>query len=342
MLLNHLSEITDSQHYLVKTSIHYDEYLHSLNKILNALQAKIGEKKTNRLIREKLQVRAGVFNESQYIQAACELTAMSEFIDYPDTAFVYEDKVTPPKDVDFSVTVKGKKYNLEVKCASYKDEIRPADEVTLTFSNRMPDSAIREQALRETRERLMPQGITVKEGKNLDNVMKDFLESTQEKVKHRRTEDTNILIVCCHGEIDLQLWRGYLFGEGGFFTEDSPIGHERFDQVDFVLLTNIYNRHFQYFNDPRVSNHWSLSASFNLLYPNRYSKKSMSTTPEGGKRILAELNTVFPNHNIKFEDYLKNKKDVPSGEKEAMKNILGVAWYADKFKTNSVFYFRQS
>ncbi|WP_460149603.1 hypothetical protein [Pseudomonas sp. S1_F08] len=68
----------------------------------------------------------------------------------------------------------------------------------------------------------------------------------------------------------------------------------------------------------------------------------MSTTPEGGKRILAELNTVFPNHNIKFEDYLKNKKDVPSGEKEAMKNILGVAWYADKFKTNSVFYFRQS
>lgn len=45
MLLNHLSEITDSQHYLVKTSIHYDEYLHSLNKILNALQAKIGEKK---------------------------------------------------------------------------------------------------------------------------------------------------------------------------------------------------------------------------------------------------------------------------------------------------------
>jgi hypothetical protein len=339
MLLDHLSEITDNQHYLVKTSIHYDEYLHSLNKILNALQAKIGEKKINRLIRDKLQVRAGAFNESQYIQAACELTAMSEFIDYPDAAFVYEDKITPPKDVDFSVTVKGKKYNLEVKCASYKDETRLPDEVTLTFSNRMP---IREQALGEVGERLMSKGKIVKEGKNLDNVMKDFLESTQEKVKQCRTDDTNILIVCCHDEIDMQLWRGYLFGEGGFFTESSPIGHERFDHVDFVLFTNTYNRHFQYFNDPRVSNHWSLSSSFNLLYPNRFSKKSKSISVESGREKLSELNKIFPNHNIKFEDYLKNQEDVPSGEKKATKSILGVAWYADKFKANSVFYFRQS
>ncbi|WP_103309053.1 MULTISPECIES: hypothetical protein [unclassified Pseudomonas] len=342
MLLDHLSEITDNQHYLVKTSIHYDEYLHALNKILNSLQAKIGEKPVKRLIRDKLQVRAGAFNESQYIQAACELTAMSEFIDYPNAAFVYEDKVTSPKDVDFSVTVKGEKYNLEVKCASYKDEVCSPDEVTLTFSNRMPHNALREQALKDARECLTPQGKTVKEGKNLDNVMKDFLESTQAKVKQCRVEDTNILIVCCHKEIDMQLWRGYLFGEGGFFTEDSPIGHERFDLVDFVLLTNIYNRHFNYFNDLRVSNHWRLSSSFNLLYPNRFSKKSKSITVENGRKKLNELNEIFPNHNVKFEEFLKNRDDVPSGEKEAIKHILGVAWYADKFKNNGIFYFQQS
>lgn len=342
MLFDHLDEINDSRHYLVKTSIHYDNYLNSLNKTLNCLKNKISKKKINSLIRDKLQLRAGNFNESQYIQAACELTVMSEFIDLPNSKFVYEEKITPPKDVDFSVIIRGKKYNIEVKCASYKEEIKSPNEVTLFFSNRMPSITLREEALRDTRQRLMREGITVNEGKNLDNVMKDFLESTQEKVKNRKIEDINILVVCCNGEIDMQLWRGYLFGEGGYFTKDSPIRHERFDHVDFVLLTNIYNRHFKYFNDQRISNHWSLSSSFNLLYPNKYSRKSKAMTPTNGRNTLNELNGIFPNHNIKFEDYLKNQEDVPTGENKAMKHILGVAWYADKFKAHSVFYFQHA
>lgn len=205
----------------------------------------------------------------------------------------------------------------------------------------MPNVELREAALGEARQRLAREGISVIEGKNLDNVMKDFLESTQEKVKNRKIEDTNILIVCCNGEIDMQLWRGYLFGEGGFFTEDSPVEHERFDDVDFVLLTNIYNRHFRYFNDLRVSNHWSLSSSFNLLYPNKYSRKNKATPATKSQSELKELNDIFFNHNIKFEQYLK-QEDVPPGENVKLKYILGVAWYADKFKSDSVFYFNKT
>ena len=65
-------------------------------------------------------------------------------------------------------------------------------------------------------------------------------------------------------------------------------------------------------------------------------------TPTNGRNTLNELNGIFPNHNIKFEDYLKNQEDVPTGENKAMKHILGVAWYADKFKAHSVFYFQHA
>ncbi|MBL3829893.1 hypothetical protein EGU77_06235 [Pseudomonas syringae pv. theae] len=267
---------------------------------------------------------------------------MGEFIALPEARFVYEDKITPPKDVDLSITINEKKYNIEVKCASYKEEVKSPDEVVLYFSNRMPNVALREEALRDTRQRLMREGINVTEGKNLDNVMKDFLESTQAKVKNRKIEDTNILAVCCNDEIDMQLWRGYLFGEGGFFTKNSPVKHERFDDVDFVLLTNIYNRHFRYFNDQRVSNHWSLSSSFNLLYPNKYSRKNKETSATNSQNELKELNEIFFNHNMKFEEYMKKSEDVPAGENSKLKSILGVAWYADKFKSDSVFYFKKT
>lgn len=88
MLLKKINAINDNAHYFTKPSIHYDSYMHSLNKILNSLQEKIGERKINRLIRDKLQVRAGAFDENQYIQAACELTVIGEFISLPEARFI--------------------------------------------------------------------------------------------------------------------------------------------------------------------------------------------------------------------------------------------------------------
>ncbi|MBL3829892.1 hypothetical protein EGU81_13780 [Pseudomonas syringae pv. theae] len=45
MLFKYLNAIDDYTHYFTRTSIHYDSYMYSLNKILNSLQEKIGEKK---------------------------------------------------------------------------------------------------------------------------------------------------------------------------------------------------------------------------------------------------------------------------------------------------------
>lgn len=339
MLLGKITAIRSDQHYLARPSIHYDSYISSLNSIVNALSCKATKAKINDLIEKKLQISSIIFNEPQYIQTACELTVMSGFLE--NSNFVYEDKVTPPKDVDFSIAVDGKKYNIEVKCASYPEE-KKTDEIAVAFTNRMPTREMRDKVLEEICDRLSGTEKTIREIKNLDNTMKDFLESTQGKVQNSRSDEINILAVCCNNEIDMQNWRGYLFSEGGFFTEKSIIPHGNFDRVDFVLLTNIYNRHFRYFDDDRVSNHWRLSSSFNLLYPNKYSKLASTITPQQGEALIGELNKILPNHNIEFEKYMKNIEDIPSGEVPEMKSILGIAWYSDKFKSVGEFYFQRS
>ena len=341
MIFDFVKGINDKQHYLARSSVQYSNYISSLNKILCALKNRISDNKLKLLVKKKLQLGGDKdFNEIQYIQTACELTVMGDFIDYPKAQFVYEDQVTHPKDVDFSMIIGNYKYNVEVKCASYVKENKNADEVALIFTSRAPTSEMREKLVADIRYKLLPAGRSVKEGKNLDNVMKDFLTSAQEKMKNSDSNDINILVVCCNDEIDMQIWRGYLFGVRGYFTDSSQIPHELFDHVNFVLFTNIYNRHFQYFHDFRLSNHWSLSSSFNLLYPNKYSKLSDSLTLEQGKAMLNEVSEIFPNHSINFEKYLLDKNDIPVGESIAMKDILGIAWYADKFKASGRFYFR--
>lgn len=290
-----------------------------------------------KLLSRKLQLDYQEFNESQYIQAACELTVMSKFVEDESVKFSYENEVTHPKNVDFSIIKDNVKYNVEVKCPSYKPKnISSNSEVTVTFTNRVPSLSDKNETLKDIQCRLEKHGTEVIEGKNLDNTLKDFLESTQAKVKGSTLQDVNILVVCCNDEIDMNIWRGYLFGFSGFFTEHSFVSHGEFNRVDYVLLTNIYNRHYKYYYGKLVSDHWSLLSSFNLLYPNKYSTRNQDVN---GQHDLENMNKVFPNHNIKFEAYMKDN-DTPKNESFDLKEqSMGIAWYTDRFKKTGPYYF---
>ena len=67
----------------------------------------------------------------------------------------------------------------------------------------------------------------------LDHNLKDFLLSTQHKVINASDNDINILIVACDSAVDMQVWRGYLFGASGLFTDGGFIPHSEFDRVDY-------------------------------------------------------------------------------------------------------------
>lgn len=339
MIFSYVGKIKNNDHYFSKNSVSYDNYLSGLDSVINNLSVEIGNHKIADIILKKLQFGSGSFNENQYIQAACELTVMGDFLGNKDLIFKYEDKITPPKDVDFSIYLNGRKYNIEVKCPSYfHDDLLGDEEVVVKFTNRAPSKEDLNTILGGLKSAL-PKKIKV--SKNLDNVMKDFLESAQEKMIDSPLSNVNVLVVCCNDEVDLKNWRDYLIGNGGFFTDDSYIGRDSFDRVDFVLLTNVYNRHFRYFEDSRLSNHWSIRSSFNLLYANSKSKLSWTLRPDQGQVIAKDLCNMFPNFSSDFERYMSDDNDFPEGENVINKGILGILWYLDRSGLSGRNYFKK-
>lgn len=364
-ILEKIQSIESKDHYLRLVKHSYDAYINGFIDVINNIKKSIETKQFDDLVRNKLQMESVKFDEASFLQSACELTVMSEFLCRQDTEFVYEKKVTSPKDVDFSIRRNGICCNVEVKCPSYTTFEKEENSVQIIFTNRAPSIKYsKEEILSDTSFRLRklaekdayinknkilsdiesclsPHGKTIKECKNLDNTLKDFLLSSQAKVAGSAESDVNVLAIGCNDEIDMQMWRSYLFGNGGFFTDESTLlAHTYFDRVDYVLLTNIYNRHHRYYNDNRISDHWRLDHSFNLLYPNKYSKRNKFIN---GDKDIFLMNELFPNHNIKFEEYMSNRIDLPEGESYLIKEqSLGIAWYADKFKSKGIFYFKKN
>lgn len=337
-LLDLVKNIESAEHYLRRPCASYDTYISELSELIQKLQKVIPETKFRDLINNKLQIKLANFDEHQFIQTACELTVMNEFLGRNGVTFEYEKKVTKPKDVDFSISVDSISYNIEVKCPSFKENNNSDGEVKLHFPNRASSLEERTKLIQPIKDKLEQNGKSLSEVKSLDNTMKDFLKSTQSKVSESPLINVNVLVIGCDDEVNMHEWREYLVGYNGFFTEHSFIAHGEFNRVDYVLLTNMYNRHHKYYEQTRVDRHWHLSSCFNILYPNKFSLRNKNVN---GIIDLRKMNSLFPNHNIEFEKYLNNETDVPNGENHKMKAIgLGVAWFADKFKKDGIYYFK--
>ena len=329
-------QINCADHYLRKVSGSYDQYISELSIVIKKLSKEITKRKFDDLLNNKLQLSMTRFNESQYIQTACELTAMHEFISADGMGFFYEKKVTNPKDVDFSLVKEGVVLNVEVKCPSIINEEIKDNEVTTSLMTRVPNN---ELILSELSRRLKPSKKLIKNKKMKDNNLKDFLVSAQEKVIGAPEKDINVLIVCCDSALDMQAWREYLFGSSGLFTDNSFVPHEKFSRVDYVLLTNIYNRHYEYYNTPVLCDHWKLSSSFCLLYPNKFSSRNKKIMD--CKSDFEFISSIFNNESEDFEEYLQDPSDIPDGESMDMKKILGIAWYSDKYRDKGIYQFKE-
>ena len=337
-LLDLVKNIKTVEHYLRRPCASYDRYIGELSVLVGKLQKVISETKLRDLINNKLQIELANFDEPQFIQVACELTVMNEFLGRDGVIFEYEKKVTPPKDVDLSISVDSTNYNIEVKCPSLKEGNNNNDKVKLHFPNRASSLEEKIKLIQPIKNILEKNGESLSEVKSLDNTMKDFLKSTQSKVSNSPLLDVNILIIGCGDEINMHEWREYLVGYNGFLTEHSFIAHSEFDRVDYILLTNMHNRHYKYYEQTIIDRHWHLSSCFSLLYPNKFSLRNQNVI---GSIDLKKMNSLFPNHNIEFEKYLSDETDVPDGGSHEMKtSALGIAWFADKFKKDGIYYFK--
>jgi len=268
---------------------------------------------------EKMQLDKGVFNEKAFIQGACETAVANHFADKTD--FGIEVKVNPnnKKDVDCQFKSNGFTYNIEVKCASFdaKEKVENSDSFKFHTFGRMPE---REGLIRELSkaldEGLTNQGKPLKvhqELKNMDNNLKDFLESAHEKFNANCPDnEVNILLVGCNDKSDMQSWLGYLFADEGLFTEDSFADSTKYNNVDMIVLTNLYFKHKD-FHKKRVKNSWRLEETLNFVFYNclRAREKNAAT--------VNFFNSELTNYTVPLQNF-----KVPGDAPEEVKNAVRV------------------
>ncbi|HDY7694891.1 hypothetical protein ABMX90_20550 [Vibrio vulnificus] len=248
-----------------------------------------------RKIKSDLQLTGDSFSEAKYLQAACESSvAASIAVAYGDT-FEYEPKLNPPSDVDCSFSAFGYKFNIEVKCPDYTKyhEHEAKDCYSIGAMGRLDGYFDAFESISY----LLGSEKLVEKQEHMDNKLKDYLLSCQKKFPAETSEnELNILLVCCDSAMDMQKWVHYLYGSKGLLTAGSFIDPNLYSNVDVVILTNLYHRHYSYWQKDKLSEHWSLGKSFNLIFKNR-------SLQRGKDRAIWCLVDIFPNYSKEISEY---------------------------------------
>lgn len=309
-------ELPDN-HYLKIASISQHEYLSELIDVLTLFQEKLETKDFKTIWNEKLQLSTLNFREKEFIQAACEISVANYFSSKEN--FKIEARVNPnnKKDVDCQFTSKSFTYNIEVKCASFdaKEAIEKSDSFTFqTFGRFDNKDDIISKLSKVLDQGLINQGKPIKEhaeSKNMDNNLKDFLLSANQKFNPDCPEnEINILLVGCNDPADIQSWIGYLFATAGLFTRDSYTDVSKYQNVDLVVFTNLYYKHKNFF-EKQSDNFWSLTHSLNLYFENPF---RIQEKRNGVDNFYTELK----NYNLEFNQF-QVPGQAPIGVKDAVK-----------------------
>lgn len=279
----------------------------------------------------KLQKFSASFNETQYIQAACEIVICSYFAENYTKDFKYEPKLNPPKNVECSFAYNDMRFNIEVKCADYSknQDLSQNKGINLSFLGRHPDHKGVVDDISKLVQ-MLPNYEQLNVHQHMDNKMKDFLLSAHSKFNPNSSEkELNILVVCCDTPLDVQQWHAYLYAEKGLFTKDSFYDKAEYRLVDVVLFTNLYHRHFRYREKDKISNYWLLSDSFNLVFSNPFRCLDK-------KELIDLFLGMVPNYSQELFNYQ------PSGEVDSfVKDSIRISSFVhEKLISEGIFIFQ--
>ncbi|WP_237275780.1 hypothetical protein [Tenacibaculum ovolyticum] len=322
---NKLDEISDlTDHYLVRSKKNSDHYFEDFIKTATIIKGVTSEKEFEFWCSEKMLLKQQVFAEKTFIQYAVETSVSRYFGEKFPTDFKVETKINPnnEKDVDCQFQDNGFTFNVEVKCSDFisKEKIENKDGYKYGTVGRLPD---RGKDAIETISSALDEGLTIKgesikphlASKNMDNNLKDFLESAHDKFDPTPKEnEINILLVGCDDDRDIQNWFNYLWAEQGLFTDQSFADRDKYKNVDLVVFTNLYFKQNKYF-DKTVNDCWTLDKSFNLIFGNPY----RHLQKEDGIKHFMKL---LPNYTEELGKYI-----VPGDVPEYVKNTCRISWF---------------
>jgi len=270
------------EHYLQRAFTANDSYWTDFQSAIGALKCLLTKHQLKDLLNNKLQLGLAQFDEKQYIQIACETTINSFFGRKYPSQFCYEaiPNEKSKKNVDCSYADNGYEYFIEVKCPDFKakEKISAQDGFKLATSGRLPNyqesmsqlTQMLDQGQRNLGDPLKP----VHRQKNMDNTMKDFLLLAHEKFNDVSDDNkVNILVVCCGDPSDMQSWHSYMYAHEGLFTISSFYeDRSKYSKVDMVVLTNLYHRHYRFYEKRHLKDIWLLEQACNFVFSNPFRK----------------------------------------------------------------------
>ncbi|MDT4332174.1 hypothetical protein ACQE3E_20495 [Methylomonas sp. MED-D] len=308
-----------------------NQYKNGMISAISDLSNCLNEREMEDLIKNKLQLFSSSLNEPQYLQSACELVICSYLAKLYKNAFKYELQVNPPKDVDCSFTESGIQFNVEIKCADFSksNRINEEDGYKIGFLGRNPDVDAVFNDLAGAFQAI-PDGKPLIKQQHMDNKLKDYLQSAHGKFSQQLREDhLNVLAICCDTPLDIQKWFGYMYENQGLFTNDSFYEKENYNLVDIVFITNLYHRHYLYRSKDKISNHWLLDKSFNLVFsnPHRLLDKKSS---------ILRFCDIMPNYSHELCKY-----QVPGDAEDYVKNSIRIPHFVgDELEAKGIFHFQ--
>lgn len=328
-----IDNIIDENHYFFNASLKKTGYYNNFLSILTYLEKTLTTNKLNDLLVNKLQIKREVFNEKSFIQAACETTVTSYFANKYKDSFLYEPNVNPTNksNVDCQFSDKDFIYNVEVKCPSFdaKETIdKINDSFKFTTIGRADKKEVYEEAMLDVSE-LLSKGLKMKgekdkpivKTKTMDNNLKDFLISANKKFNpNSKHNEVNILVVCGDDAEDMSEWYSYLFAPQGLFTKNSFYRVDNYNQVDIIIINNLYHRHHKFYKKKHLEYNWLLDASFILAFTNPFTSKVK-------KDAILNFQSIFPHYNAELINYLEN---LPGDIPIELRNILAIRLFIEE------------
>ena len=332
-----LSQTTDTNHYLKKAQTADHPYLTDFEQVYSTYSTCFPEEIKDWLS-NKMLLNLNPFQEKQFIQYACEATIVKHFADRFTNTIEIEKKINPnnQKDVDLVFSDKGFTFNIEIKCSDFvqKEQIDNKNTLKVQTIGRLPglDKTLADlqPILDQVSKKMNLDGTDI--AKNMDNNLKDFLVSAHKKFNPNATDkELSILSVSCNDAEDLQLWYYYMFKDQGLFTNESYFDTSKYENVDIVMLNNLYYKHSKYFNK-QLLNSWDFDNSFVIVFSNPFAKKTKTDA-------LNHFLSICRNFNQEYNDWF-----VPGTAEEEVKDSRKLADFikAELEESQGIYLFEQS
>ncbi|MEK4454002.1 hypothetical protein [Paenibacillus sp. FSL L8-0506] len=287
-------------------------YYSDFRKTIELLDTCLTQKEMKELLERKLLLTTD-YSQFTYLQSASEISVLAYIIEHYKNEFKYEPRYNGRKNPECSFKYKEQIINIEVKTPdlSKRWDAESNSKLKIFLDERIPKREEVVNSVVQSIESNIDNSVYsgVEELKRLDNKLKDFLISANEKFIGTHEEDLNILVVSLDIISDLDEWYSYIFGEDGVFTNKSYVESDKFKNVDAIMLSNAMCGHIRY--EVEMNDVWDLGNCGNYLFlnPSKENTRKGEFFREHGLYMFGAYTVDFLEYlislDIKNSDYME-------------------------------------